>query len=338
MALIWTDIAEGRDQASFYVMGSGAGNYSTLGGRESMARMAWPFPNADRDDGVTVGLSVYHTITDPHDTLLQFEGDGGTVDHLTLDCDPAMKRYRIYRGLPATGVLLGSSDPNTMPGNVWTHLEMKVKVADSGGSVELRREESTIILLTGIDTRNGGTDALIDRVNFVEPGSGQNLESRFTDAHIITEAGASPTSFVGHHRGYWLDPTSQGNYNEQPGSDGNSTDTHLLVDELGVPDDADYYGSATDGARQTFGMRDLAPTVGSVLSMMIRARNIKTDAGAKKLRSLIRRAGTDVAGADWIIDVVGDSDYTLYPTDPVAAAAWTVANVNSTELGTEVRP
>lgn len=335
MALVWTDIAEPKDHASF---GSFQGGYATVGGREGMNSYLRPLNVAEEDDGITVGAS-FNSSNGGLDRLFELESDDGSFVQMILQVYPPTRKYRIWRGKPESGgTIIGESDPNMVPFGVWTHLEMKVKIADSGGSVELRREETTIILATGIDTRFGGTDALIDRVGFARNGFGENNFSICTDIHIITEGGASPTSFVGHHRGYWLDPTSQGNYNEQPGSDGNSTDTHLLVDELGTPNDADYYGSATDGARQTFGMRDLTPTVGTVLSMMVRARNIKTDAGAKKLRSLIRRSSTDVAGADWIVDVAADSDYTLYPTDPVAAAAWTVTTINDTEVGTEVRP
>lgn len=270
------------------------------------------------------------------DRVHTFKGDGGTIRHISVAINALMKRYEVWRGDSPTPTLLAVSESNLVPLNTWTHIETRVKIHDTLGEVEVRREESTIISATGLDTRNGGAGT-IDFVEFHLQGFGNLGFGWCTDLHIANEQGSLYNSFLGHHRGYWLDPTSQGNYNEQTGSDGNQTDTHLLVDELGVPNDSDYYASATVGHRQTFGMRDLTPTTGTVLALDIRARNLKTDAGAKKLRSLLRRSSTDVAGADWIVDVTADSDHELYDQDPVAAAAWTIANVNATEIGTEIR-
>lgn len=286
---------------------------------------------AEEDDGVTVGFGVMlNANTDTFDVLRLYEAQGTTL-HITLQCNGGSRGWKVLRGSTVIIDIL----PNVLFRGTWHYMELKVKIADSGGTVELRQDGATLASFTG-DTKNAGTDGLIDRIQFVGPGAGAGFY--IDDVYMLNEQGGGPdNTFLGDCRMFPLYPDGNGNYSQLLGSDGNSVNNYQQVDEAGAAVTTDYNASSTDGDKDTYTFQNLPVSVGTVHAVEIRMNAEKSDVGNKAMRTVTRRSSTDVFGADKVLSE-DDAPYRqLYALDPVAAAAWTITNVNGSEFGAEVQ-
>lgn len=257
------------------------------------------------------------------------------ISHITVEIG-ATGRVRILRGTGA-GTLLGETSPNviTLTATVWHYIEVFVTVGDAAGVVKLRVDGKIPpgwSDLAAVDTRNAGT-GVIDTIKTIGTGS---VTWKQDDLYIANGDATAPNDVIGDVRVHTLFPNGNGNYSQLAGSDGNSVDNYLLVDEA-IPSVADYVGSPTDGLIDTYLFQDLGPVAGSVHGVQVSMFAFKSDAAAKSIRAIVRR-GADVAGADKTLQVSGDAHDQIWTLDPVAVAAWTIANLNASEFGAEVRP
>ena len=301
--------------------------------------------DSQEDDTIYCGFGFYHDpIAGANDTTLLFfsEASNLATSHIGLVRRPLIRGWEVRRGVtasdPTAGTLLASVTPNVWFPESWHYVELGAKIHDSTGWVELRQDGVEILRFDG-DTRNAGTDGLIDMVVFnQETNAGSfNLD----DVYILNEQGSVNNSWLGDTRVYPLYPNGNGNYSQLVGSDGNSTDNYLLVDEVGTPNTADYVGSATDGDQDSYTFEDLPVSVGTIRGVEVRMHAAKDDTGTKQIRSLTRRAAADSFGADKVLAAIPlyQTHTEIQELDPHAGpGAWTITNVNGTEWGAEVRP
>ena len=131
-------------------------------------------------------------------------------------------------------------------------------------------------------------------------------------------------------------PSGNGNSSGMLGSDGNSTDNYLLVDEPGPNGDADYVSSDTPGVKDTYVMGDLIPTVGTVLGVKAVLTARKDAAGAGAIQSVYRLSGTEVDGASVALTTSHASYVDPIQTTKPGGGAWSIADVNAVEIGVKV--
>jgi hypothetical protein len=143
------------------------------------------------------------------------------------------------------------------------------------------------------------------------------------------------TDFLGDVRVQALLPTGNGNSSQLVGSDGNSTDNYLLVDEVPPNEDTDYVESATVNDKDTYVFGNLTPTTGTVFGVQIVAEARKTDAGVRSFKSVARLSATEADGPDTTLSTT----YAFYmdkrDTKP-GGGSWTITNVNDAEFGVKV--
>jgi len=263
--------------------------------------------------------------------FLRFRGDGGTVTHVVLEAT-FTGVLQVRRGVG--GTVLASTPTNTVLVNVWHHIEMAVTISDTVGTVELWVDSVKLIDISNQDTRNAGASANLDQI-----AGGLLLttygDMDFDDLIIATNHGTQ----LGECKVYERTLTGNGNYSQLLGSDGNSTDNYLLTDDVAPPSLTDYAGSATAGQHDTYAVQDLpasVPTGATIPAVEWRSYAGKSDAGAKFLKPMLRRASTDHVAASQAVVQAGSMLHHIFETDPIAAGAWTVSNVNACEYGGEV--
>ena len=157
------------------------------------------------------------------------------------------------------------------------------------------------------------------------------------DLYVCNGAGTSNNDFLGDVAVYNLLPNGNGFYSQFVGSDADSTDNYLLVDEAGNPVTTDYAGSPTDGNKDTYTFQDLPVSSGTVLGTQVGMYAAKSDTLAKSIRSVARLSGVDATGTDHTLQTSYDIHDDIYETKP-GGGAWTIADVNNTEFGAEARP
>lgn len=271
-------------------------------------------------------------------TVAEWRSDAGATLHASINVDP-VGRLQVWRGSSWDGTKLGETEPGVAGTGVWHYVEMSVTLSDTAGVVTLRVDGVTLLNLTGVDTKNGGTNTVFDSWNFVRVHS-LTPNAYHDDVYLTNGAGAAP------HNGMLGDivvetkyPNGNGYANQWTGSDADSVDNYLLVDEAGTPDgDTTYVVSAADGDIDSYTIADLTATTGDVLGVQATAYARHTGA-SDNARVFVRIGGTNYAGPDGALA----SGYSgipsaLWALSPATATAWTIAEVNGAEVGVEDRP
>lgn len=252
--------------------------------------------------------------------------DGATL-HMDLYFDITTTFFSVRRN----GTVLATGTTPIVSGRFY-FLELKITIADAGGVAQLKINGTTDINFTG-DTRNGA-NASADRF-FIGLAGTTNVAMIIDDLYVCDGTGSSPTNdFLGDIRVQALFPNGNGNSSQLVGSDSNSTDNYLLVDET-APAVADYVQSNTVSDKDTYTMTDLTPTAGTVYGVQVLPYAAKTDAGVRSIASVARVSATEVDSADKTLSVSAQYLPDVRETKP-GGGVWTISDVNSAEFGVKV--
>lgn len=353
MSLIWMDGFEHLSMlsrkytlnsgtpATYYLTGTGranSGNCLQLKATSVTGNEPWvtlPFSAAEEDDVIGVGVwfraSLSGFPTDYIQSLLQFRSDNAATSHLTL-----------WFSSSAGGTITVSRSVSTLATssysfieNVGYYLEVKAKLGDSpNGYVVVKVNGQEIINVTGIDTKNNGTKTVFDAIRFNARGTSTACYVEIDDLVVWNEQGSSYNDFLGDVRVETLHPNGNGNSSQWVGSDANSTDNYLLVDET-TYDAADYVLSASAGEKDLYTFQDMVHTTGSVEGVILQAVMSKTDSGARAARLMTRTGAADFTGSSKTLTTSDLMFKQIWEKNPDTAGSWSISDINSAEFGVE---
>lgn len=215
----------------------------------------------------------------------------------------------------------------------WYYIEFKFTIHDTSGSAEFLVDGDAKLTLTSVDTKNT-SNAWVDAFRIGRDGGAGNVGS-MDDLYICDDQGSVNNDYLGDVRIEALFPSGNGNSSQFVGSDSNSTDNYLLVDENPENGDTDYVESATVGNKDTYAFGNLTPASGTVYGLQVNMYARKTDAGARRLASVARLSGTEVDSADAPMSATYVYQSDIRETKP-GGGAWTIADVNNAEFGPKV--
>lgn len=208
----------------------------------------------------------------PHGPWFKIQED--SVVHLGLRWTSDGK-LGLYRG--AT-LIASAPSPYAVMGT-WKYFEIKAKIHSSEGFVEVRVDEQTVISFTG-NTRDGGVSGLVNSVRMNTGDTGNGAAFYFDDFYLLDTSGPAPyNDFLGDIAVKTLVPSGVGDSAQWVGSDGNSVDNHLLVDEVPAAA-ADYVESNTSGQIDLYSMTDI-PAGYNVLAVQEVLHAVKSDGGTQ---------------------------------------------------------
>lgn len=292
------------------------------------------FPTASQDTTLIVGCNVrFDALPGAAQTLQVWKGDLNVTSHLTWKVE-ANGNISVHRG--ATQVAI--TDTPALVAAADTYLEFKAILDDTAGMVEIWVDGVAVKTVTDIDTQNGGTTALWTDVEFTLVATGSpNID----DIYIINGLGEALNDVIGE-KDIIIEPiypTSHNTTASTPweGSDGNSTDNHLLIDDAldADPWDTDFVQYAGPGGKDLYGFSDLSTTNGQVLSVAVYCK-AKKDATATKTLSVVVR---DSDGAERITDSQALTEtfaWYVFPCDTKGAGdGWNITSVNDGYIGVE---
>jgi hypothetical protein len=219
--------------------------------------------------------------------------------------------------------------------NVWYYLEFKVLIADAGTfDVHINGVDEAALNGSG-DTRNAG-NASANIIQFGPNAISNGGNHTFDDIYVCDTTGGVNDTFLGDLRVEALFPNGNGNSSQWVGSDADSTDNYLLVDETTDPnDDTDYVESSTVGNKDTYAYTNLTTTSGTVYGVQVIPWARKTDAGTRSICSIARLSGTEVDSADKALSVTYQYLPDCRDTKP-GGGSWSISDVNSSEFGEKV--
>ncbi len=231
-------------------------------------------------------------------------------------------RVAVYRG----GGTLLLTGHRQLGANRWVYVEVKVKVATAGGTVDIRVAGNADASATGLNTAGDGTSAV--------DGIGMGANNIQGGQIIVDDVYVNDAAAEGDQHVFTLDPNGAG------------ADTHWTiggtapaatnwggVHETPEDDDVTYNSDATAGDIDTYTLSDITSTAGSVLYVAVNIVSRKDDAGARNLAAVVRPSTTDQVGATFgILDTYADQQ-TIWETNPDNSAPWTLADVNGSQAG-----
>lgn len=293
------------------------------------------FTASEEHATITVGAWITPTIMPVTDELVlglfELWSDGWGTKHLALTFRES-GALTVMRG---TTTQLGSSDIVYRAANESHYVEMSAFLHDTAGTVKVWVDGALVINLSGIDTKNGGTKAVFDGIQF-RTGNDNLPRPEFTDIYVTNGTGAAPyNGNLGDIVVHTQLPNANGNYSQFTGSDGNSTDNYLLVDENPRDDDTTYVETSVNGERDSYGFEDIAPVTGKILGVIATA-NARNTGAAENLQLSTRIGSTDYDSAT--LTAPGDYDSLsekVWQVSPATAADWTFAEFNAAEFGIE---
>lgn len=219
------------------------------------------------------------------------------------------------------GTTLGTSTLSLLTG-LWYHIEAKVKIDNTTGTVDVLVNGVNWLSLTGQDTQNAGT-ATATRIRLGCPVTAANNLSDWVTWSLTTGP-------VGDCRVGAKLPSGAGTNTQMTASAGSN---YQCVDEANQNGDTDYVSETTAGERDTYAFTALGLT-GTVKAVQVNVWARKDDAGSRTLAPVIRQGGVNYDGtALAVLDSYAATCKQVYATDPNTAAAWTVSGVDSAEYG-----
>jgi len=305
-----------RVPGSFYL--------SMVGGSNSLYKTVTPSAQ------LFVGLGL----ASDTNAAVTFYGDSGATTHITVMRDLDTGILQIRRGTSSGTLLATGTQP--LYDLSWNYVEISVTISDTIGNVQVRLNGQTTneVSYTG-DTKNGGTGTTIDRV-LVYAGTLPTRVTRVADVYILNSVGGGTMgTFLGDVAVRTLSPTSNGIDSGLTGSDGNQTDNYLLLDEHPYSS-SDYTGSATPGARDTYGIENLTAGINTVYGVQINGFMAKSDVSLGTAKLVMRTGGNIYDGTTRALNTTYTGYYELYETNPDTATNWTVSDVDGLEAGMEV--
>lgn len=263
------------------------------------------------------------------DPFLRFAGDLNTTNHILIVFSGTSSGVmQVYRS-PST--LLGSSTFTFVSGITY-YIEVKAVLNDSTGAVTVKVNGDSIITLSSVDTKNAGTLTTIDTVA-VGCRNSASATSDYDDFYIANGDGSGITDFMGDITVETLRPSGDGNYSQFTGSDGNSVNNSLLVDEATL-DITDYVQGAS-GLKDSYAYGNLSATSATIKAVQAQAIAMKSASGAQSFKQNTRISSTDYAGTSTALSTSDVAYWQLWESSPATSTAWTISEVNGAEFGVE---
>jgi hypothetical protein len=215
----------------------------------------------------------------------------GLYDNTTLHCDLRLTAGGFLQ-ITRNGTVLGTGT-SALSAGVYYYIEFKVTISDTVGVAGCRINGVSELALTSQDTRNGA-NATADTfrilgVTGIDAGTTINTDDFYA---CDGTGGGSDNDYLGDVRVEAIFPSGNGNSSQFLGSDSNSTDNYLLVDEATPNDDTDYVESSTVGDKDTYAYGNLTATSGTVYGVIPMPYARKTDAGVRSARQAMTGASS----------------------------------------------
>lgn len=241
---------------------------------------------------------------------------------ITLDTTGILSCWRGNGSGSKFQTKLGDTGVPVITANAWNHIEAKVKIDNSTGTVEVRVNGVTVLNLTGQDTQASGL-AESSQVRVEVTGAGvtgfyiddiiawdttTSFNNDFVgDRKVITDFPDADTADVA-----WTRSTGSSNFG--------------VIDENPPNDDTDYLTTSTLNAKAGVTWPDLPTEVTNVAAVIFTHRSKKTDAGDANIQlTLGSGGGSSAVGTDRPITTAYTLYWDVFQVDPQTSAPFTRA-------------
>lgn len=216
--------------------------------------------------------------------------------------------------------------------NQWYLWEIHVKIDNSIGVVELKIDNNLIYSYSG-DT----LPSSYSTINSVVLGCPWAQYSYLDDIAINNISGVVDNSWCGDGRVLALKPNANGDSSQFTGSDGNSTDNYLLVDDVPHDSDTSYVQANVSGYYDLYNLEACGLTAVDIKRVWVEGIAKDTTTGSGILTPMIKTNSTEVESDP----VALSTSYALIKSEeflvnPVTLSAWTTEDLDNLQAGIKV--
>jgi hypothetical protein len=228
------------------------------------------------------------------------------------------KKIEVTRG--ATVVDTGT---HSLSINTTYLIEIHIKIADSGGAIDVKVDGVSDITFSG-DTKVGA-DTQFNSVYLGYVASTFMQAHCYFDNFIMDDA-----AWIGDTKIQAILPTGAGTTTGWTPSAGSN---YACVDERPASD-ADYVSIDAVDTVDTYAAGDMTGTISSVKCVQVQSRS-ETDGAPTptNLQLAVRSGGTDYFSSSHAVPAGPAGLCNLWENNPADAAAWVEADVNAVEIG-----
>jgi hypothetical protein len=254
--------------------------------------------------------------------------------HLRLSTSAATRTIGLYRGT----TLLGSASVSTVSEDTWYHLSVDMQIADSATAANLvirvaelsDVQNNYVTFVSNQDTKTT-SNATMNAVKFSAGGS--KLRMRFANFIFQDDAGSVFNSALEERVVAVVRPSGNGAQSDFVGSDADSTDNYLLVDEADISE-ADYVESGSVGAQDLYTHGAIGAF--QVETVCVHSIAAKTQPGVREFSHLLNSGANTGVGPSTALTVEPTHYATIFELEPDSSASWTPTLFDATESGYEV--
>lgn len=223
----------------------------------------------------------------------------------------------------------------TLTTGTYFYIEWKMTISNSIAA------DSCIVRVNGIERINvdAGEDiqqSANSRSNILSINGASTTINLWDDLYIFDQTGSENNDFIGDAFVAAQFPDGNGATSDFVGSDADSIDNYLLVDENPTDDDSTYTESSTPGEIDLYTFDNLT---GSAKIKAVQINNVvrKDEIGARIIRVVTRPASTNFFGVSKAPSAVSYiNEIEILEQNPETAANWTKPGFNATEFGIEI--
>jgi hypothetical protein len=312
--------------SALYLRAGRLSGYSVQGTYNTASALRTPVLPTTADT-LIVGVGFKpHASNSAEIRLLRLSGPSGAgvyINHL-----PSSNEITAYS---AAGSLLGTSTGANVTSAAWSYIELKVKYA-SAGTIEVRVGGTTVLSLTGVDTRIGGAGSYNNQVGWSFSATGE-YPPFFDDLYVCDNSGSLHNNFLGDCKVIAAFPTSDASPNDWTVSAGSNH--YALVDENPANDDTDHLESTTSAQKELWGHGALSAT-GAIFGVMVNT-DARMTSGSSSLKMPCKSGATETDDTAQTVTSTSFVTFTrVLETDPHTGAGWTLANLNAAQFGIKV--
>lgn len=244
---------------------------------------------------------------------------------LAIDTTGAIHAFRGTSG----GTLLGSTSTPVITASGWHHIEAKVLISDTVGTVEVRVNGVAKLTLTGIDTKNTANTTYA-QLGFANDTAYSTFGRNFfmKDLVVWDTTGTQNNDFLGTVSVFTLLPDSDVAF---PWTPSTGTTGWNLIDEL-APNDTDFISAADPPpALSEFTLTNLPPDIVGIKALIPVVRARKIDGGDGNIQVGLKGTLTDL-GADRPITSASTYWWDVSELSPDTGVSWTPVEVDAAKL------
>jgi len=219
----------------------------------------------------------------------------------------------------------------------WHWIEVRYRVSDTVGQIEVRVNEVAEINESSLDTYNGANDILGSAKPYEWTFFGLNADCWFDDIIVWDDTGTGGmTGFIGKSIIDTFRPIADGDHTDFTLASG--SDHYAMVDETGTPAETDYADGSTNGNQDSFTYDAAVSNFTSFHGIAVNTLSRATQSGLRTTREIVRSGGVDYDGATTTVTGGGDFWVTqsLWDEDPSDNSDWTKSKFDALQTGFEI--